>query len=46
MNRAAEASNLCDDILAKDRNLHAPENALIRDEAEFYGKNFLDFRTI
>ena len=41
-----EASNLCDEILTKDRNLHAPENALIREEAEFYGKNFLDFRTI
>ena len=42
----SEASNLCDEILAHDRNLHAPENALIREEAEFYGRNFLDFRTI
>ena len=42
----AEASNLCDEILAKDRNLHSPENVLIRKEAEFYGRNFLDFRTI
>ena len=42
----AEASSLCDEILAKDRNLHSSENALIREEAEFYGRNFLDFRTI
>ena len=42
----SEASDLCDEILAHDRNLHAPENALIREEAEFYGRNFLDFRTI
>ncbi len=41
-----KASEYADDILKKDKRLKNEENRLIRLEAENYGKNNLDFRTI
>ena len=40
------ASDMADDILKKDRRLASEDNRLIRDEAEYFGRNNLDFRSI
>ena len=40
------ASEYADEILKNDRHLHNEENRLIREEAEHFGRNYLDFRTI
>ncbi len=42
----AEASELADAILKKDRHLKNEDHRLIREEAEYFGRNNLDFRTI
>ena len=41
-----KASDHADKILDSDRHLSAPENRSLKNELEFFGRNYLDFRTI
>ncbi len=42
----SSASDLADELLKNDRRLAREENRPIREEAEYFGRNNLDFRTI
>ncbi len=41
-----KASDHADKILDSDRHLSKPENILLRNELDHFGRNYLDFRTI